>query len=51
MSAVIGLCFVTCAEPYAGVALLVYGLATTLVEFEKKKLSSQFISIKLYLIF
>lgn len=29
MSAVIGLCFVTCGEPYVGVALLVYGLATT----------------------
>ena len=29
MCAVIGLCFVTCAVPYAGVALLTLGLATT----------------------
>jgi MFS transporter, ACS family, solute carrier family 17 (sodium-dependent inorganic phosphate cotransporter), member 5 len=29
MSAVIGLCFVDCSIPYAGVALLTYGLATT----------------------
>jgi ACS family sodium-dependent inorganic phosphate cotransporter-like MFS transporter 5 len=28
-SAVIGLAFVTCAVPYAGVALLTFGLATT----------------------
>ena len=29
MCAVIGLCFVTCAIPYVGVALLTFGLSAT----------------------